>query len=81
MIKKRKVSFYKLTQEKHTYVKERNTTEIRNLDNTTIENNFKYIYDNKTNIDGEYVISKIIVPLAYNGTMSITATKAVENIV
>ena len=49
MIKKRKVSFYKLTQEKHTYIKERNTTEIRNLDNITIENNFKYIYDNKTN--------------------------------
>jgi hypothetical protein len=39
-----------------------------------------YIYDEQTGIDGEYVVSKITIPLAYNGTMSITATKAAETI-
>ena len=33
-------------------------------------------YQSKTN--GEYYISKITLPLAYNGTMSLTATKAVD---
>lgn len=37
-----------------------------------------YIYDDKTHIEGYYVVSKITLPLAYNGTMSITATKAAE---
>ena len=39
-----------------------------------------YIHDDKTNLDGDYIISKITIPLAYNGTMSITATKAAETI-
>lgn len=39
-----------------------------------------YVYDKETNIDGEYVVSKITLPLAYNGTMSLTATKAAENV-
>ena len=33
------------------------------------------IRDEKSNIDGEYLVSKITIPLAYNGTMSLTATK------
>lgn len=39
-----------------------------------------YINDPQTNVQGDYIISKITLPLAYNGTMSITATNAVENI-
>lgn len=39
-----------------------------------------YICDEKTGIDGDYVVSKITLPLAYNGTMSITATKAAESL-
>lgn len=40
-----------------------------------------YIRDEKSNIDGEYIVSKFTIPLTYNGTMSITASKAVESIV
>ena len=40
-----------------------------------------YIHDEDTGIDGDYIISKLTIPLAYNGTMSITATKAAENII
>ena len=39
-----------------------------------------YVYDQKTGIDGDYIVSKITLPLAYNGTMSITATKAAETV-
>lgn len=39
-----------------------------------------YVYDEKSNIDGEYVVSKITLPLTYNGTMSLTATKAAESL-
>ena len=39
-----------------------------------------HITDSDTNLNGDYVVSKISLPLAYNGTMSITATKAVDNI-
>ena len=33
------------------------------------------IQDQKTAIDGEYIINKITIPLTYNGTMSISAVK------
>jgi len=39
-----------------------------------------YVHDEDTGLDGEYVVSKITLPLAYNGTMSITATKAAESL-
>lgn len=39
-----------------------------------------FVYDSKSGINGEYLVSKISLPLAYNGTMSITATKAVDRI-
>jgi hypothetical protein len=38
------------------------------------------IKDSHTGINGEYIVSKITVPLQYNGTTSITTTKAVERI-
>lgn len=37
-----------------------------------------YVHDHEMKVDGDYIVSKITLPLAYNGTMSITATKAAE---
>lgn len=39
-----------------------------------------YVHDEDTGLDGDYIVSKITLPLAYNGTMSITATKAAESL-
>lgn len=39
-----------------------------------------YIQNDNSNIFGEYVVNKITIPLAYNGTMSITATKAISDL-
>ena len=39
-----------------------------------------FVKDNNTGINGEYIISKITIPLQYNGTSSITTSKAVERI-
>lgn len=39
-----------------------------------------YVQDKTTNINGEYIVSKITLPLSYDGTMSITATKAPERL-
>jgi hypothetical protein len=36
------------------------------------------INDEERNIHGDYIVDKLTIPLAYNGTMSITATKAPE---
>ncbi|MDD7754101.1 MAG: hypothetical protein PUJ51_06290 [Clostridiales bacterium] len=38
------------------------------------------VIDKNTNINGEYLVSKITLPLTYNGTMNITATKAPERL-
>jgi hypothetical protein len=39
-----------------------------------------FIYDENSGINGEYIMSKITISLTYNGTMSITATKAVDRL-
>ena len=39
-----------------------------------------YISDKETNLQGDYIISKMSIPLTYNGTMSLTATKAAETL-
>jgi hypothetical protein len=39
-----------------------------------------YISDIEANIEGEYILSKFTIPLQYNGTMSLTATKAVNRL-
>ena len=39
-----------------------------------------YIHNEDNEINGDYIVSKITIPLTYNGTMSINATKAAENI-
>ena len=38
------------------------------------------VHDDKTGINGEYIISKMNIPLSYNGTMSINAYKAPESL-
>lgn len=38
------------------------------------------VMDEKSKINGEYIVSRISLPLSYNGTMSITATKAPERL-
>ena len=40
-----------------------------------------HLFDEKAGLNGDYIISKMTIPLAYNGTMSITATKAAENVI
>ena len=39
-----------------------------------------YVYDEETKLSGDYIVSKITIPLAYNGVMQLTTTKAAENI-
>lgn len=39
-----------------------------------------YIHDEESKINGDYIVSKISIPLTYNGLMSINATKAVERL-
>lgn len=40
-----------------------------------------YLFDEKTGLNGDYIMSRISIPLSYNGTMSITATKAQDRII
>ena len=39
-----------------------------------------HVSDKDTGIEGEYLVNKITIPLQYNGTTSITATKVVDRI-
>ena len=42
-----------------------------------LEPNIKIsVYDEKSKINGEYIINKMTIPLNYNGTMTIMATRA-----
>lgn len=43
-------------------------------------NQVVYIQDKKSKIDGNYIISQISLPLAFNGTMSITATEVLTRV-
>jgi hypothetical protein len=38
------------------------------------------VRDDKSQINGEYIITRLTVPLAYNGTMNISATRAADTI-
>ena len=40
-----------------------------------------YIFDINTGIEGDYLLSKMTIPLSYNGTMTMTATKAIDRII
>lgn len=39
-----------------------------------------YVHDDHTKIDGKYELQKMTIPLSYNGTMSMTATKLVDQL-
>lgn len=39
-----------------------------------------FVKDDNSNINGEYIVERITIPLQYNGTMSISATKATERL-
>ena len=52
------------------------TIPIYNLEPNTLI----HLYNEPTGINGKYQIDKITIPLAYNGTMSITATKIIDQI-
>lgn len=40
-----------------------------------------YVHDETTHISGDYIVSKITIPLTYNGTMQLTTTKAAEQLI
>ena len=63
----------------HTYAAE--TTTLTAVPIYHLQPNTRvFIKDSNTGINGEYIVSKVTVPLQYNGTSSITTTKAVERI-
>ena len=39
-----------------------------------------YVKDEEANVDGDYLLTKISIPLSYNGTMSLTCNKVIKNI-
>ena len=64
---------------KHSYCIESAT--INTIPIYYLEPNSKiHLIDEETNLDGYYNVSKLSIPLTYNGTMSITATKAAGSI-
>jgi hypothetical protein len=61
----------------HTYCTE--TAAINTIPIYYLQPNSKIrIIDEETNLNGCYTISKISLPLTYNGIMSLTATRAAE---
>jgi hypothetical protein len=64
---------------KHSYCSE--TINLTSVPVYHLEPNTRiFVYDEASKINGEYIVSKFTIPLAYNGTMSITATKAPTNL-
>ena len=43
-------------------------------------NTLIHVYNEENNINGKYQINKLTIPLSYNGMMSISATKIIEQI-
>lgn len=39
-----------------------------------------YVHNSDSSINGDYIVNKLTIPLVYNGTMTISATKAAENV-
>lgn len=65
----------------NTYTYATENSQITSIPIYHIDANVKVsLKDYSSKVNGEYYISKITLPLAYNGTMSLTATKAVEAI-
>jgi hypothetical protein len=64
----------------HTYATE--SVSITSVPIYDLEPNKRiYIYDETSGIDGEYIPTKITIPLTYNGTMNITATRVIDRII
>ena len=64
---------------KHSYCIE--STTINTIPIYYLEpNSCIHVIDEATGLNGYYNVSKLSIPLTYNGTMSITATKAAQNI-
>jgi len=59
----------------HTYCNESITITSLPIYHLDVNTRIK-VYDEKTKINGEYIVNKIILPLSYNGTMQIMATLA-----
>lgn len=63
----------------HTYGQE--TISLQSIPIYYLEpNNRIYVYDKDSNINGDYLVSKMSIPLTYNGMMSIEAQKAPQRI-
>ena len=63
----------------HTYATD--TTTLTSVPIYHLQPNTRvFVKDDNTGINGEYIVNKITVPLQYNGTTSITTTRAVERI-
>ena len=43
-------------------------------------NTLIYIHNEENQINGKYQVNKLTIPLAYNGIMSITATKIIDTV-
>jgi hypothetical protein len=46
-----------------------------------LEPNSRIKISNIDKINGDYVIDKITIPLTYNGTMTLSLTKAIDNVI
>lgn len=58
------------------------TINISAVPNYSLQPNTRIsVVDNSTHIDGEYIITRITLPLDYKGLMSITGTKATQEII
>lgn len=65
--------------EEHSYITEQ--VNITTIPLYHLEPNTRVLVrDDKSKIDGEYIVSKITIPLAYNGTMNLTTTKVISSI-
>jgi hypothetical protein len=63
----------------HSYCSE--NVNITTLPIYHLEPNYRILVkDDNSKINGEYIINKITIPLTYNGTMTITANKAVNSL-
>jgi hypothetical protein len=64
------------------YIYTSNSINITSLPIYFLKPNLKIQVSNVDNsINGEYLINKFTIPLSHNGTMSITATKVIEDII
>jgi hypothetical protein len=66
--------------EEHSYCIEATTITTVPLYHLGVNSKVRVV-DEKSNVNGEYIISKLTVPLTYNGTMSLSANKSISSIV